>query len=61
MIGAAVALELCRKHGPQAVRGAFADRARRLVRATLGWRGVLAALLHSGRIRLASSRRSRLL
>jgi len=60
LIGAAVNLELSRKHGSAAIRGTYADRARRAVGATFGWRGVWAALLQSGHFRLFSSRRSKL-
>lgn len=60
LIGAAVNLELSRKHGSNAVRGTYADRARRAVGATFGWRGVWEAFLHSGQFRMFSSRRSKL-
>jgi alpha,alpha-trehalase len=60
LVGAAVNLELCVRHGPHSVHGTFADRAHRAVRATIGWRGVLAGFLHHGRARLFSSRASRL-
>jgi alpha,alpha-trehalase len=58
LVGAAVNLELYRRRGPRGIRGTFADRSRRAVTATLGWRGGLAAFLQSGRIRVAGSRRS---
>lgn len=60
LVSAAVNLDLCRRHGPKAVHGTFADRAHRAVRSTIGWRGVLAGFLHHGRARLFSSRASRL-
>ncbi len=60
LIGAAVNLALCRRYGPQAAHGTFADRAHRAVRATIGWRGMLAGFLQGGRARLFSSRASRL-
>jgi len=60
LINTAVSLGLFQKYGPEAVRGGYADRARRSVRSTFGWRGVLAALLSTGHIRLFSSRASRM-
>jgi alpha,alpha-trehalase len=58
LVASAVNLELFEKHGAAALRGTYADRARRAVRATLGWRGVLAGWLHSRKLRLTSSRES---
>jgi alpha,alpha-trehalase len=59
LIGAASHLELFQRHGPEALRGTHADRARRLVTATLGWRGIWAAMRTSGRVgRVRSSKRS---
>jgi hypothetical protein len=58
LIASAVNLELFERHGPAALRGTYADRARRSVRATLGWKGVLAGWRHSGKLRLVSSRAS---
>ncbi len=60
LVGAAVNLDLCERRGPRAVHGTFADRAHLAVRATIGWRGVLAGFLHHGRARLFSSKASRL-
>jgi GH15 family glucan-1,4-alpha-glucosidase len=60
LVSAAVNLDLCQRRGPQAVHGTFADRAHRAVRATIGWKGLLAGFLHSGRARLVSSRASQL-
>jgi hypothetical protein len=59
LIGSAINLELCRRHGPAAIGGRYADRARRSVGAVLGWRGLWAALRATGRVgRIRSSRRS---
>ena len=61
LIGSACNLELVRNHGPKVLYGSYADRAGRSVGATLGWRGVLAAMRQSGRlVRLRSSGRSKL-
>lgn len=60
LINTAVGLELLDKRGVEAVRAGYAERARSSVRATFGWRGALAALLGTGRLRLRSSRASRL-
>ena len=61
LIANVVNLQLHERGGPAALRGSDADRARRAVHATFGWRGVLAAMWQSCRIgRLRSSRRSRL-
>lgn len=59
LVGAASHLDLQRRMGRQALDGTYADRARRLVEATLGWRGLLAGLKASGRVgRIRSSRAS---
>ena len=61
LIGNLVNLRLAERGGPAALRGSYADRARRAVIATFGWRGVLAAIWQSHRPgRLWSSRRSKL-
>jgi hypothetical protein len=61
VIGSACNLELVKKQGPKVLFGSYADRAERAVRATFGWRGVLAAVRQSGRIgRIRSSNRSKL-
>ena len=61
VIGNIVNLKLAEAHGAEALQGSYADRARRAVRATFGWRGVLAAIVQSRRIgRLFSSKRSKL-
>ncbi|MGQ0752108.1 MAG: glycoside hydrolase family 15 protein [Betaproteobacteria bacterium] len=59
LIGAAVHLELCDRHGPRALDGSYADRARLVVGATLGWRALWAAFKATRRVgRVFSSRRS---
>ena len=59
LVNSALHFELYEKGGAAALRGSYADRARRGVLATYGWRGMLAAALRTGRIgRLRSSRRS---
>jgi len=61
LIGNLVNLALAEAGGAAAVQGSYADRARRAVTATFGWRGVLAAMIQSRRIgRLFSSKRSKL-
>jgi hypothetical protein len=60
LLNTAVSLALFNKGGQPAVRGGYAERARKSVRATFGWRGVAAAFLSTGRIRLFSSRASKL-
>jgi len=40
------------------VRQGYAERARKIVTATFGWRGALAALLSRGKVRMAGSRDS---
>lgn len=40
LIGNAAHLDLCARAGPQGISGTHADRARRIVRATFGWRGM---------------------
>jgi alpha,alpha-trehalase len=59
LIGNAIHLELCDKYGPQVIAGGHADRARRTVGATFGWRALWEACKASGRVgRFWSSRRS---
>jgi alpha,alpha-trehalase len=59
LVGNAIHFELCRKYGDAAILGTHADRARRAVGATFGWRAVWEACKASGRVgRLRSSRRS---
>jgi GH15 family glucan-1,4-alpha-glucosidase len=59
LIGNAAHLDLCARAGPEGISGTDADRARRIVRATFGWRGVWEACKASGRVgRFWSSRRS---
>lgn len=59
LIGNAIHLELCAKGGAAALAGTHADRARRAVGATFGWRALWEACKASGRVgRFWSSRRS---
>ena len=58
LIVSASYIALCREHGAEAMRGGPAERAQRIVGATLGWRGVLAGIGQTGRISLSSSRES---
>lgn len=59
LVLSAVNLMLYEKGGAAALAGAYADRARRAVGATLGWRAVLSALVkHPLGLKLLSSRRS---
>lgn len=59
VINSAVLFQLYERHGPRAIAGTHADRARRGVQAVFGWRAVWAAIRHSGRIgRFRSSRAS---
>jgi len=60
LLGSAVNLALFEKHGAAAIRSTYADRAKRAVGATFGWRGVVAALWQSGGLKARSSRQSRL-
>jgi len=61
LIASVVNLQLVERGGVKAVSGSYADRARRAVRATFGWRGVVAAMIQSNRItHLTSSKRSQL-
>lgn len=61
LIGNLVNLQLAEQDGTAALAGSYADRARRAVRATFGWRGFIAAMWQSRRIgRLISSQRSKL-
>lgn len=62
LIGSAVNLELARKRGAESLKGSYADRAARSVKAVYGWRGIWAAICTCGRVgRLFSSKRSILL
>jgi len=59
LIGSATHLWLYREHGRPGLQGSHADRARRLVGATMGWRGTWQAILATRRVgRLRSSHRS---
>jgi alpha,alpha-trehalase len=59
LIASATHLQLCESGGPQAIAGTDADRARRAVGATLGWRAIWEAAKASGRVgRIRSSQRS---
>ncbi len=59
LIGAAVNLDLYEKGGIGALAGSHADRARRQVTATFGWRAIWAALKATRRVgRILPSRRS---
>jgi len=61
LIANAVNLQLVERGGVAAVSGSYADRARRAVGASFGWRGVVAAMIQSSRIaRLFSSKQSQL-
>jgi GH15 family glucan-1,4-alpha-glucosidase len=61
LIGSACNLTLVERHGPKVLFGTYADRAKRAVEATFGWRGVWAAIKHSRRLgRLRSSPHSKL-
>jgi GH15 family glucan-1,4-alpha-glucosidase len=60
LIASAVNLELFDRRGAAALRGTYADRARRTVWATFGWKAVLAALYQSRSLRLMSSSKSKL-
>ncbi|MEO8248881.1 MAG: glycoside hydrolase family 15 protein [Burkholderiales bacterium] len=61
VIGNIVNLQLAERDGAKALSGSYADRARRAVTATFGWRGVIAAMAQSRRVgRIFSSRRSKL-
>lgn len=59
LVESAANLELFAKHGAAGLRGTYADRARRSVWATFGWKGVVSGLVQSGRLKLFSSRKSR--
>lgn len=50
LVGAAINLQIYEQHGAEGLRGRHADRARRNVGATLGWRGLWSAFRASGRI-----------
>ncbi len=59
LVGSAIHLELYRKCGMAGIKGTHADRARRVVSATLGWRALWAAFKATWRVgRIVSSRRS---
>lgn len=61
VIGNIVNLQMAERHGAHALHGSYADRARLAVGATLGWRGVLAAMWQMRRFgRLISSKKSKL-
>jgi len=60
LVTSAANLALFDEHGPAALRGTHAGRARRTVWATFGLKGVLAALLQRGRFRIFSSKTSKL-
>ena len=50
LIGNIVNLQLAERGGSAALRGSYADRARRAVTATFGWRAVIAAMWQSRRV-----------
>ncbi len=59
LVGSAIHLELYRKCGMTGIKGNHADRARRVVSATLGWRALWATFKATWRVgRIVSSRRS---
>ena len=59
LINAAVNLRLCETRGRDALAGTVADRAKRGIGATLGWRALWSAFMETRRVgRLLSSRRS---
>lgn len=59
LIGSAAHLQLCERFGPAALQGSYADRAARLVSATLGWRAIWAAFKATWRVgRILPSRAS---
>jgi GH15 family glucan-1,4-alpha-glucosidase len=60
LIAAAVNLRLFESHGARALRGSYGERARRSVRATLGWKGALAGLRHARKLKINSSQASML-
>jgi GH15 family glucan-1,4-alpha-glucosidase len=61
LIGSAANLQLYERRGAAGLAGSYADRARRAVEATFGWRGLWAALKQSRRVgRLRSSAASKL-
>jgi GH15 family glucan-1,4-alpha-glucosidase len=61
LVGSAIHLELFRKYGMAGIKGTHADRAQRVVSATLGWRALWAAFKATWRVgRILSSRRSML-
>lgn len=61
LVGSAVNLRLVERHGYGVLLGTYADRARRAVGTTFGWRAVLASVLQCGRRgRVLPSRKSKL-
>jgi alpha,alpha-trehalase len=60
LVASATSLVLFEQGGIAALAGAHADRARRSVGATIGWRGFVSGLRAGTPLRLFSSRRSRL-
>ncbi len=58
LISSAQLLSLYERDGREALRGTNADRARRLIGSTQGWRGLAYALIRNRKFRLFSSRRS---
>ncbi len=61
LIGNIVNLQLAERGGTAALQGSYADRAKRAVIATFGWRAVLASMWQVRRIgRIVSSKRSKL-
>jgi GH15 family glucan-1,4-alpha-glucosidase len=61
LINSAVNLDLYERFGAEGLRGSHADRAKRSVIATFGWRGIAASIRFSGfRARLRSSEHSKL-
>jgi alpha,alpha-trehalase len=61
LVNSAVNLDLYERFGADGLRGSHADRAKRSVIATFGWRGIAASIRSSGlRARLRSSDKSKL-
>ena len=58
LVNSAVNLSIHARHGAHAVKQGYAERAQRMVKATFGWRGAIAALASSGRVRVIGSRAS---
>ncbi|SMF83979.1 Glucoamylase (glucan-1,4-alpha-glucosidase), GH15 family [Tistlia consotensis] len=59
LISSAINLQLYAEHGIAAVRGSYAERARKAAGVVFGWRGLLESFCRTGRVRLFSSRRSK--